>query len=78
MLQTVANIQPRAEDAGKVMRVEVYDRALPVGRHVAPIKVADVSRPLAAAISAKPAVPRKAFNPATDKLRLVSSDGDQQ
>lgn len=86
MLMTVANIQARPEDAAKVLRVDTYERALPVGRHVAAIKVADTGKPLAGAEPGKSALAlstparslpltHRPFNPATDKLRLVSSDG---
>ena len=90
MLMTVANIQARPEDAAKVVRVAEFDMALPVGRHVAAIKVAETPRVETATAPEKTAsllvrggarlsepLTRRPFNPATDKLRLVSSDGDQ-
>jgi cell division protein FtsL len=87
MLLTVANIQPRPDDEGKVLRVVDFERALPVGRHVAAVKVARAERPVQRHLSEKPAVlhtklvppvTRRPFNPATDHIRLVSSDGDQR
>ena len=87
MLQTVANIQPRADDENKDLRVVDYEPALPVGRHVAAVKVAVTERPVERHMREKPAerqaklVPpltRRPFNPLTDHIRLVSSDGEQR